>query len=208
LNSARPSKKYSVFRTAIILALIILSSSALTTPNVHGQSYKLSYDLGYAGIPFAGGLISMVSNFTNIGQLTIRVTSISFASDFWSNRTRVISTGLSLNLTAGMKQIVDSPVLIPSSALIGNHNVTATATWQYNNSSGWFNASPVTVSKVVLVSQTIDSLFPSLATTLLIALGIAGAVVVIGVFLLVRQRKKQAKRPPSPADTLSNVEIL
>ena len=192
----------------MILALIILSSSALTTPYAHGQSYKLGYDLSYAGIPFAGGIISIVSNLTNIGQLTIRVTSILFRSDFWSNGTRQISAGLSFNLTAGMKQVVDTPVLIPSSAFIGNHNVTATAAWQYNNSSGWFNASPVSVSKVVLVSQAIGSLFSSLATILLIALSIAGAVVVIGMILLVRRREKQVGHPPSPAGALSNAEIL
>jgi hypothetical protein len=158
----------------------------------------LKYDLGYVGVPFAGGAISMVSNFTNIGQLTVRVNSVLFASDFFSNGTRQISSGLSFNLTAGMKKEVDTPILIPPNAFIGNHNITATVNWQYSNSSGWFNASPVGVSKTVLVSQTIGSLFSSFATILLAGLGVAVVAVVLVVFLVVRHRKKPKPGAPLP----------
>lgn len=179
--------------------LIILSFPSLTTLDTWGQSYNLKYDLGYSGIPFAGGVISLVSGFTNIGQLTIRVTGVSFASDFWTNGTRQLTSEIPFNLTAGMNRPVATPVLIPTSAAIGNHTVTGTATWQFSNSSGWFNASPVVVSKTVLVSQTIGSLFSSLATILLIGLGVVTVVVVLVVFLVFRQRKKRKPIAPLPA---------
>jgi uncharacterized membrane protein YuzA (DUF378 family) len=159
----------------------------------------LKYDLGYVGVPFAGGAISLVSNFTNTGQLTLRVISISLASDFWSNGTRQVSSGFPFNLTAGMNKMINTAVLIPPNAFIGNHNITATAAWQYSNSSGWFNASLVGVSKSVLVSQTIGSLFSSFATILLIGLGIAGAVVVSVVFLVTRHGKKSKSSTSLPA---------
>ncbi len=167
------------------------------TLNVRGQAYDLKYDLGYSGVPFAGGAILVASNFTNTGQLTIRVTGVSFASDFWSNGTRQITSGFPFDLTAGMQKEVDTPVLIPTSASIGNHNVAATATWQYSNSSGWYNASPVLVSKTVLVSQTIGSLFSTFATILLIGLGVAGIVVVLVIFLVTRRGNK-----PKPGASL------
>jgi len=84
----------------------------------------MKYDLGYSGIPFAGGVVSIISNFTNTGLLTIRVTGVSFASDFWSNGTRQVTSGFPFNLTAGMNKEADTPVLIPTEAFIGNHNVT------------------------------------------------------------------------------------
>ena len=181
-----------------MLSLIIFSLPSLTTFNAHGQSYNLKYNLDYVGIPWAGGAISVINNFTNTGQLTIRVTSISFASDLWSNGTRQITSGFPFNLTAGMNRMIDTAVLIPTSAYIGNHDITATATWQYSNSSGWFNASPVRLAKTVLVSQTISSLFSSFATILLIGLGVAAVVAVLAVFLVVRQRKKTKPSAQSP----------
>src|SRR5207244_1750505 len=79
-------------------------------------------------------------------------------SDFWSNGTRRVTSGLPFNLTASMNKEVDTPVLIPTGAFIGNHNVTSTATWQYSDSSGWHTAAPAVTSVTVNVSQTIGSL--------------------------------------------------
>jgi len=180
----------------MILALIILALPSLTTLSVGGQSYNLKYDLGYVGVPFAGGTISLVSNFTNIGQLTVRVTSVLFASDFWSNGTRQVTSGFPFNLTTGMNKMINTVIFIPPNAFIGNHNITATAAWQYSDSSGWSNASPVGVSKILLVSQTIGSLFSSFATILLIGLVVAGGVGASVVFLVARQRKKP--KPTAP----------
>ena len=197
-------------RTAILLVLIILSLLTATTVRTHGSSFRLKQDLAYSGVPFAGGAIIVANNFTNTGQLTLRVTSISFASDFWSNGTRQIALGFSFNLTAGMSKAVDTPVLIPASASIGNHKVTSTTTWQYSNSSGWFNASPVVTSITVNVSQTIESLFSGFVTILLIGLGVAAVVVALVAFLVVRQRRKAKLGAPLPASpqpgpkTLSN----
>jgi hypothetical protein len=185
-----------ILRTAAILALITFSLPSLASFNARGQSYNLKYDLSYAGIPFAGGAISVLSNFTNIGQLTVRVTNVSIASDFWSNGTRQVTSGFPFNLTAGMNKMIDTAVLIPITAYVGNHNITATATWQYSNSSGWHPTTPIVASIPVMVSQTVGSLFSSLATILLIGLGVAVVVVVLVVFLVVRQRKKPKPNVP------------
>jgi hypothetical protein len=88
-----------------------------------------------------------------------------------------------------MNKMINTAVFIPPNAFIGNHNITATAAWQYGNSSGWFNASPVGVSKTVLVSQTVGSLFSGFVTILLIGLGVAVVVVVLVVFLVTRRGK-------------------
>jgi hypothetical protein len=191
-----------------IFALIILSLTSFTNLSARGQTYRLKYDLGYSGIPFPGGAIVVSSNFTNIGQLTIQVTSVSFVSDFWSNGTRRVTSGFPFNLTAGMNKAVDTPVLIPTGGSIGNHNVTGTATWQFSNSSGWFSATPVVASVRVLVSQTIGSLFSSLATVLLVGLGVALAAVIVVVFLVVRQRKKPKPEGPSPVNPQPNLMTL
>src|SRR5437667_3270135 len=92
---------YPTIRTAIMVALIIRSLPTVATLSASGQSYNLKYDLGFVGTLYAGGVISIVSDFTNTGQLTIRITGILFPSDFWSNGTRDISLGSSFNLTAG-----------------------------------------------------------------------------------------------------------
>jgi hypothetical protein len=191
-----------------VFTLIILSLASFTNLNASGQTYRLKYDLGHSGIPFAGGAIVISNNFTNVGQLTVRVTSISFASDFWSNGTRQVTSGFPFNLTAGMNKEVDTPVLIPTGASIGNHNVTSTATWQFSNSSGWFSATPVVASVKVMVSQTIGSLFSSLATVLLVALGVALAAIIVVVFLVVRQRKKPKPEGPSPVNPPPNLTTL
>jgi uncharacterized membrane protein YfcA len=151
----------------------------------------MKYNLTYTGVPFAGGAIVLASNFTNTGQLTIRVTSISFASDFWSNGTRQVTSGLLFNLTVGTSREIDTPVAIPASASIGNHMVNATSYWQYSNSTGWFNASPIVTSTTVAVSQTIGSLFASFATVLII--GLIVAVITVLVVLVVVFKKKKSK---------------
>jgi hypothetical protein len=98
-----------------------------------------------------------------------------------------------------MNKMINTAVLIPPNAFIGNHNITATAAWQYGNSSGWFNASPVGVSKTVLVSQTIGSLFSSFTAILAVGLGVAGVVVVSVVFLMTRRGKKSKSSTTLPA---------
>jgi hypothetical protein len=192
----------------MLLALFILPLLTSTTVRTYALSFNLKYDLGYRGVPFAGGAIVVASNFTNVGQLTIQVTGVSLASDFWSNGTRQVTSGFPFNLTAGMNKEVDTPVLIPASASIGNHNVTSTAAWQYSSSSGWVNANPAVTSINVNVSQTIGSLSSSFVTILLIGLGVAAVVVILVVFLVVRQRKKPKPGAPLPASTQPNLKTL
>jgi hypothetical protein len=192
----------------MLLALIILPFLTATTAQTYALSFSLKYDLAYSGVPFAGGAIEVASNFTNIGQLTLRVTSISFVSDFWSNGTRQVTSGFPFNLTAGMNKEVDTPILIPTSASLGNHNVKSTANWQYNSSSGWVNANPTVTSINVNVSQTIGSLFSSFVTILLIGLGVAAVVVVLVVFLVVRQRRKPKLGAALPASPQPNLKAL
>jgi hypothetical protein len=180
----------------VVLLLPLLTAATVRT---YGVSYGLKYDLGYAGVPFAGGAIVLASNLTNTGQLTIRVTSLSFSSDFWSNGTRQITSGFPFNLTVGMNKEVATPVLIPTNASIGNHEVSSRANWQFSNSSGWFTASPVATSVTVAVSQTIGSLFAALATILLIGAIVAVVIVVLVVVILIRQRKKTKPGSPSLA---------
>ena len=208
MSPLRHPRARQLLRTTMLLALFILPFLTATTVRTYGLSFSLKYDLAYSGVPFAGGAIVVASNFTNIGQLTIRVTGVSFASDFWSNGTRQVTSGFPFNLTAGMNKEVDTPILIPTSASIGTHNVTSTATLQYNSGSGWVNANPVVTSINVNVSQTIGSLFSSFVTILLIALGVAAVVVVLVVFLVVRQRKKPKPGAPLPASPQPNLKTL
>jgi hypothetical protein len=180
-----------MLRNGICLFLMVLSLLAATSIPTYASSYDMKYNLTYTGVSFAGGAIVLASNFTNIGQLTIRVTTISFASDFWSNGTRQVTSGLLFNLTVGTSREIDTPVAIPASASIGNHTVTATAYWQYSNSTGWFNASPIVTSTTVVVSQTIGSLFASFATVLII--GLVVAVIIVLVVLVMVFKKKKSK---------------
>ncbi len=198
-DSSRSSKTYHVLPITTVLVLVVSSLPSLTSVSAQGQSYGLKYDLGYSGIPFPGGAISVASNFTNTGQLTVRVTSVSFASDFWTNGTRQVTSGFPFDLTAGTNKMIDTPVLIPTSAAMGNHNIRATAAWQYSNSSGTYTASPIVASVTITVSQTIDSLFSSFATILLIGLGVAAVVLVSVVFLVTRRRRRSKSSAPIAA---------
>jgi hypothetical protein len=198
LISSGLSKRRSILRTATILVLVILSLPGPSTLTARSQTYGLKYDLSYSGIPFPGGVISVASNFTNTGQLTVRVTSVSLASDFWSNGTRQVTSGFPLNLTAGMNKKIDTSLLIPSSSSAGNHDLRATANWQYSNSSGWYIASPVAASITVMVSQTLDSLLANFTTILLIGLVITAVSVVLAIFVLTRRRRKSRSNPSSP----------
>jgi len=174
-----------------MVALVVLPILTMPTVRTYGLSFTMKYDLGYSGIPFPGGVVSII--------LTIHVTGVSFASDFWSNGTRQVTSGFPFNLTASMNKEVDTPVLIPTEAFIGNHNVTSTATWQYSDSSGWHTAAPAVTSITVNVSQTLGSLLSSFVTILFIGLGVAAAVLVLAVFLVVRKRKKPKPRAPLPS---------
>ena len=208
MNILQSPKWNLILRTGILLALIVLPLLTMPTVRTYGLSFDMKYDLGYSGIPFAGAVVSIISNFTNTGLLMIRVSGVSFASDFWSNGTRQVTSGFPFNLTAGMNEEVDTPILIPTSASIGNHNVTSTATWQYNSGSGWVNANPAVTSINVNVSQTIGSLFSSFVTILLIGLGVAAVVVVLVVFLAIRQRKKPKPGAPLPVSPQPNLRTL
>jgi hypothetical protein len=92
--------------------------------------------------------------------------------------------------------MIDTAVLIPTSATIGNHNIRATANWQYSNSSGWYTASPIMASITIMVSQTLDSLLSNSATILLIGLVVAAGVVVLVVLLVIRQSRKRKAGSP------------
>ena len=208
MNALQSPKWNLMLRTGILLALIVLPILTIPTVHTYGISFTMKYDLGYSGIPFAGGVVSIISNFTNTGLLTIRVTGVSFASDFWSNGTRRVTSGLPFNLTASMNKEVDTPVLIPTGAFIGNHNVTSTATWQYSDSSGWHTAAPAVTSITVNVSQTIGSLLSGFVTILLTGLGVAAVVVVLVVFLVLRQRKKPKPGASLPASPQPDLKIL
>jgi hypothetical protein len=184
--------------------LVLLSLPSSTSLSAHGQSYGLKYDLGYSGVPFPGGAISVASNFTNTGQLIVRVTSVTFESNFWSNGTRQVTSGFPFNLAAGANKMIDTAVLIPTTVAAGNHDIKATAAWQYSNSSGSYIASPIVASVTVTVSQTLDSLLSSFAPILLLGLGPVGVVVVLVVFLVVRRRKKQRRSHALPLGPPSN----
>lgn len=190
-----------IFRDSILLLLTVVSLLSVTFLPTFGASYNMKYDLTYTGVPFAGGTIVLTSNFTNTGQLTIRVKSISFASDLWSNGTRLLTSGLPFNLTAGTGKEVNTPVVVPAGAAIGNHVVTGTASWQYSNSTGWHDAGPLATSTTVAVSLTIGSLFASLATALVIGLVVVAVIVVAAVIILVLKKKKS--KPQASQSTSS-----
>ena len=190
-----------IFRSIFGLSLIVLSILAASFPPAYAASYNMNYHLTYTGVPFAGGAIVLLNNFTNTGQLTIRVANISFASDFWPNGTRVLTSGLLFNLTASTNKEVDTSVLIPTSTSLGTHTLTATASWQFANATGWHNASPITTSTSVTVSQTISSLFASFATILIIGLVVAAIIValVVAVVVLKKRKSKQQASQPTPS---------
>ena len=185
------SNRGKIFRNSIFLLVMIVSLLSATFLQTFATSYNMKYNLTYTGVPFGGGAIILASNFTNIGQLTIRVTNILFASDFWSNGTRQLTSCLPFNLTAGTSKEVDTPIVVPAGTPTGDHVVTGTASWQYNNSTGWRDASPVATKTTVTVSQTLSSLFASLTPNLIIGLLVVAVVVVSVVAVVVLKKKSK-----------------
>ena len=72
MSPLRRPRARQLLRTAMLLALITLPLLTTATVRTYALSFNLKYDLGYKGVPFAGGAIVVASNFTNIGQLTLR----------------------------------------------------------------------------------------------------------------------------------------
>lgn len=211
--SVSQRKRSKTFRTWLVIALVIFQTLISIVMPSNAVPYGLSFGLGYRGVPFAGGAIVLASNFTNTGQLPTRIIGVTFTSDFWSNRTRQITSGLPFNLAAGMSSMVETPVLIPTSASIGDHAITGTVSWEYSNSSGWYTAGPVTTSTSVKVSQTLSTLLSSFVTSFVIGLGVVAATVTLVLArVMVRKRRRinhtAAPHPdPSNGQTGDNVRV-
>ena len=179
------------------LALIILAGLAFLgtiAVSVHGQTCAVQYKVGSTGAVYPGGTFTVTNNFTNTGSVAIQVTSITVTVDFGTFSAP--SSGLPLSVSSGASQSVNFDVQVPSSASVGSHAASASASFQCNESGSWVTPSfsPLVLSTTLTVSQS-----PGISAAIgLTILGIIAALVVVVVVLVVKLRKRKQAPPPSP----------
>ncbi len=163
-----------------------------------GPPAQLYDQLSYLETPYAGGTSTLRNNFTNTGQLSVHVTSITVDTDFGTFH----QTGLlPLELSPGESSTLDMTISIPATARPGNHTVTATTAWQFFNNSTWQNAPDLVISGTIPVAAAWMGVLrfiplPSaqLATGMvLVGLAIYAAMTTVTVSMVIREESKRRK---------------
>jgi len=113
----------------------------------------LFYAAGYEGLAYPGGTTTLLNNFTDAGNVPMRVTGLSFATNFG---TFDESTNLPLQLRPGESSVLRFVISIPSGTTPGNHAIIVTVKWEYYNPqlSQWIGANPLTVTGNLPIDQT------------------------------------------------------
>lgn len=168
-------------------------------PSAQSQAYcGLQYKVGSVGAVFPGGSFTFFNNFTNTGSVQLNVVSITLTTDIG---TFSPPSGLPLQVAAGATKELDMTVQVPSSASVGAHPASASASFQcFDPSTSQYvipSFSPLVIQTTLTVSQN-----PSTAGLIgSIVLGVIVALVVAVVLLVVRLRRKRGMEamPPTPA---------
>jgi hypothetical protein len=164
--------------------------------SVHAQpTCIVSYKVGSTGSISPGSTFTVTNNFTNSGTLAIQVTGITLTVDFGIFSE---SSGLPLSVPAGTTQSSTFDVQVPSSASVGDHAASFSASLQCYESGSWVTPSfsPLVLSTTLPVSPSPTTL----AAIGLIIIGVIVALVVVVVVLVVMlRRRKKAAPPPAPA---------
>ncbi len=167
-------------------------------------SYGLQYVVGSKGAAYQGQEFTAANNFTNTGTVQIQVLQITITTDFGT----FTPTGLPLSISPGQKRTLEMQIQVPSTASVGNHPLSASASFQYldPSTSQWVtpNESPIVLQTTLTVSQ-------GQSTSLLILGAIFGtiaALVAVVVVLAVKLRRRRrsetmfpAPQPPPPPAT-------
>jgi hypothetical protein len=168
--------------------------SAITN-NVEAQTCGIQYKVGSRGASYPGSTVTIVNNFTNSGSLAMQVTGITVTIDFGTFSAP--SSSLPLSVPVGTSQELDYDIQVPSSASMGSHSVSASASFQCNESGTW-----VTPSFSPLVLSTTFTVGQNPGTSALIGLSILGAIVALAVavvVLVIKRRRKPAAPMAPPA---------
>ncbi len=176
----------------VIFLLAGVALLGIMATDVHAQTCGLEYKVGSSGSVSPGGTFSLENNFTNSGSLAIQIISVSLTVDFGTFSAP--SSMLPLSVPAGSSQNLNFDVQVPSSASVGNHAASATASFQCNESGTWVtpSISPLVISTTLTVSQSPTTL----AAIGLIIIGVIVALVVAVVVLAVMLRRRKRAPPP------------
>ncbi len=135
----------------------------------------------------------MMNTVVNSIASLVRVESISVETDFG-----VFSpSGLPFNLTLGEQRTLNVTVLVPLTAIPGNHSVTATANWSLPGNYTWVPSTPLVVTGSITVENS--PLFGQLAALLTtkrpeIGVAMGGYFGFATLLTLVVARREQFKR--------------
>lgn len=179
------------------MALVVLATLAFLgtmAVSVHGQTCGIQYKAGSTGSVSPGGTFTLTNNFTNTGSVAIQVTSITLTVDFGTFSAP--SSALPLSVSSGGSQSVSFDVQVPSSASVGSHSASASASFQCNESGSWVTPSfsPLVLTTTLTVSQS-----PGLSAAIgLIILGVIAVLAVVVVVLVVKLRRRKQAPPPTP----------
>jgi len=93
-------------------------------------TYELQYSINPKEWTYPGGTFTATNTFHNKGTVPLRIISVEWATDFG---TFMATTGIPLTLVAGEKKELVMDIKVPSTASVGNHPLSASTTFQYQD---------------------------------------------------------------------------
>lgn len=143
-NASTPLGRYHVNVTGTSYGGVYWIDLNVTVIPQAARGY-LFYEVQYVGLPYPGGQTTLLNNFTDRGNVPMRITSLSFATDFGTFNE---SSGLPLELRPGETRTLGLTMSIPLKTASGNHTIIATVKWEYYDpqTSRWVVSNPVVLS--------------------------------------------------------------
>ena len=154
----------------------------------------LQYKVSSRGDSYPGATVTLLNNFTNAGTLALQVSGVTLTIDFGTFSAP--SSSLPFSVPVGTSRELDFDVKVPASSSVGSHPMSASASFQCNESGSWVTPgfSPLVLTSTFSVGQ-------SPGTSTLIGVVILGVIVGLAaavVALAVRLRRKKHAAPPPP----------
>ena len=137
------------------MALVLLFCLLALKGSEAQDTYQLQYNINAKEWTHPGGTFTAVNAFLNKGTVPLRIILVEWATDFGTFRA---TTGIPLTLVAGEKKVLEMDIQVPSTASVGNHPLSASATYQYQdpNTFQWPNpqGGPLELEWEIVIVQT------------------------------------------------------
>jgi len=186
-------------------------SAAITTAPSQCTGYEacLTSLFTYTTTSTPGGTITVNDTLTNEGQDSIRITSITVATD---QIVYSLTSGTQPLLRVGESGTRGLVISVPQDETTGTHSIVLSVSWDYNSTiEGWRQGNSLSENKTFSVSSPTTPNQPNLSELASLVRGLASyayflvggylAIASLGVALVIRndRRKRAALMRPSPS---------